>query len=258
LRPLQLTRPLAFFDLETPGVAPATDRIVEIAVLRLDPGGGRQARARRINPERPIPAEASAVHGIRDEDVREAPTFRQIARGLLDFLGDADLAGFNVRRFDVPLLDREFRDCGLDLGLDRRRVIDAMAIFHRKEPRHLSAAVRFYLGRDHEGAHGAAADVEAAAEVLAAQVARYDDLPATVEDLDGWCNPVPEDAVDRAGKFVRREGEVVFAFGKHKGRPLREVAARETDYLSWLLTCDFAPDAKALIESALRGELPAR
>jgi DNA polymerase-3 subunit epsilon len=196
------------------------------------------------------------VHGITDADVTAAPTFRQIAKGLLDFLGEADLAGFNVSRFDVPLLDREFRDCGLDLGLDRRRVIDVMTIFHRKEPRHLSAAVRFYLAREHEGAHGAAADVEAAAEVLAAQLVRYQDLPCTIEALDGWIAPVPEDAVDRAGKFVRRDGEVTFAFGRNRGKPLRDVAESDPDYLSWLLTCDFLPDARSLIEEALRGELP--
>lgn len=256
MRSLALSRSLAFFDLETTGTDPMADRIVEIAVLRLDPSGGREVRSRRLNPERPIPADATAVHGIRDEDVKDAPTFRQIARGLLDFLGEADLSGFNVSRFDVPLLDREFRDCGLDLGLDRRRVIDAMTIFHRKEPRHLSAAVRFYLGREHAGAHAAQADVEAAADVLAAQLGRYDDLPCTVEELDGWCNPVPADAVDRAGKFVLREGEVTFTFGRNRGKPLKEVAASDPDYLSWLLTCDFAPDVRALLEGALRGEFP--
>ena len=255
---LHLSRPLTFFDLETTGTDPAVDRIVEISVLRIDPDGTRVARTRRIDPERPIPREATAVHGLADDDVRGEPTFRQIARGLLEFLGASDLAGFNIRRFDVPLLDREFRDCGLSLGLETRRIIDAMTIFHRKEPRHLSAAVRFYLGRPHEGAHGSAADVLAAAEVLEAQLARYEDLPRTVEDLDGWCHPVPEHAVDRSGKFVWGEGEMVFAFGRHKGRPLREVAAGEQDYLEWLLTCDFPPDARAIVEGALRGEFPRR
>jgi DNA polymerase-3 subunit epsilon len=131
-----------------------------------------------------------------------------------------------------------------------------MTIFHRKEPRHLSAAVRFYLGREHADAHSAAADVEAAADVLAAQLVRYEDLPCTIEALDGWIAPVPADAVDRYGKFVLREGEVTFAFGRNKGKPLRDVAESDPDYLSWLLTCDFAPDARSLIEGALRGELP--
>lgn len=253
---LRLSRPLCFFDLETTGTDPARDRIVELSVLRLDPDGQRATRTRRINPERPIPTEATKVHGIRDEDVREEPTFRQVAKGLLEFLGEGDLAGFNVHRFDVPLLDREFRDCGLDLGLARRRVLDAMTIFHRKEPRDLSAAVRFYLGRDLEGAHGAEADVEATASVLEAQLLRYEDLPRDVGELDAWCRPVPSGAVDRDGKFVLRGDAVVFAFGKHQGRPLLEVARRQPDYLQWLLRqADFPPEARALAEKALRGEL---
>lgn len=254
---LMLERPLAVFDLETTGTDPARDRIVEISVLRIEPGGERTVRSRRVNPERPIPPEATRVHGIRDEDVRDAPAFRQIAKGLLEFLADSDLAGFNVRRFDVPLLDREFRDCECDLGLSSRRVIDAMTVFHRKEPRDLSAAVRFYLGRELLGAHAAEADVEAAAAVLEAQLARYDDLPRDVRGLDAWCNPAPEGAVDRTGKFVRREGAVVFSFGKHQGRALREIARERPDYLEWLLRqADFPEDARALAEKALRGDEP--
>jgi DNA polymerase-3 subunit epsilon len=251
---LSLQRALAFFDLETTGVDPMRDKIVEIAVVRVDCDGTRESKTRRINPERPIPPDASAIHGIRDEDVRDAPAFRQVARALLDFLGDADLAGFNVRRFDVPLLDREFRECGLDLALSQRRVIDAMTIFHRKEPRDLSAAVRFFLGREHEGAHGAEADVLASLDVLDAQLSRYPDLPRTVPDLDLWCNPAPAGAVDRSGKFVVREGEVIFAFGRQKGRPLAEVARVQRDYLEWFLKQDFPEDARALVERALRGE----
>jgi DNA polymerase III subunit epsilon len=249
---LKLSRPLAFFDLETTGTDPATDRIVEISVLKLSPDGARAARTRRVNPERPIPPEATAVHGIRNEDVRDAPTFRQIARSLLEFLGDADLAGFNVARFDVPILDREFRDAGVDLGLAGRKIVDAMTVFHRMERRDLSAAVRFYLDRDHEGAHGAEADVEATAEVLDAQLERYADLPRTVAELDAWCFPVPAGAADRSGKFLLREGRVVFAFGKHQGRPLDDVARTSPDYLEWLLRQDFPPDARTLIQTALK------
>ncbi len=187
MKNLRLARPIVFFDLETTGTDPAWDRIVEIAVLRIEPDGRSEVRARRVNPERPIPPEATAVHGIRDEDVREAPTFRQIARSLLAFIGDADLAGYNLRRFDLPLLERELRACGLDLGVSRRWVVDVMTIFHKKEPRDLEAAVRFYLRREHEGAHGAEADVLAAAEVLDAQLAVYEDLPRTVDELARWC-----------------------------------------------------------------------
>jgi DNA polymerase-3 subunit epsilon len=250
MRSLELERPLAFFDLETTGIDPQSDRIVEISVLRVEPEGGRETRTRRLNPERPIPPEATAVHGIRDEDVREEPTFRQIARSLLEFLEGVDLAGFNVRRFDLPLLDREFMDCGLDLRVAERRVIDAMVIFHRMERRDLSAAVRFYLGRELEGAHGAEADIEATAEVLDAQLERYPELPRSVEELDRWAKRNP-DEIDSSGKFRLVEGEVVFAFGKHQGRPLREIARAERSYLEWLTGTRLAPDAMQLIRRAL-------
>lgn len=258
MKNLRLERPVAFFDLETTGTDPFSDRIVEICVLRVLPEGSSEIRTRRVNPGRPIPAEATAVHGIRDEDVRDAPAFRQIARGLLDFLGESDLAGFNIQRFDVPLLDREFRDSGLDLGLPGRRVLDAMTIFHRREPRHLSAAVRFYLGREHEAAHSAEADVLATTAVLDAQLARYEDLPRSVQGLDAWCRGgAGESAADVSGKFVWKNGEIVFAFGKLRGRSLREAAGAQRDYLEWFLRQDFPEDARRLVEGALRGEYPA-
>jgi DNA polymerase III subunit epsilon len=258
MKNLRLDRPLAFLDLETTGTDPAADRIVEVSVLRLDPDGSREGRTRRVHPGRPIPPEATAIHGIRDEDVRDAPEFRRVARALLDFLGESDLAGFNILRFDVPLLEREFRDSGLDLGLPRRRLIDAMAIFHRKEPRNLAAAVAFYLGREHAGAHGAEADVAAALDVLDAQLARYADLPRSVVDLDAWCRPpVSADAADASGKFLWRSGELVLAFGKHQGRLLRDVAREHRDYLEWMLKQDFPADARRIVEGALRGEPPA-
>ena len=248
---LKLTRSIVCFDLETTGVDPASDRIVEVSILRVEPDGTRTARTRRINPERPIPEAASAVHGIRDEDVRDAPTFRQIAKGLLELLGDADLAGFNVSRFDIPLLEREFRDCGLDLCLERRHVVDAMTIFHRMEPRDLSAASRHYLGRELEGAHSAEADVVASFEILEAQLARYADLPRSVPELDAWSRRVPDNAADRAGKFVREGERVIFNFGRHKGKSLAEVAAEAPDYLQWILGSDFPEDAKHHVREAL-------
>jgi DNA polymerase-3 subunit epsilon len=251
---LDLKRPLAFFDLETTGIDPTRDKIVEICVVRVSPGGVRDTRSFRINPGRPIPPDATAVHGIRDEDVKDAPAFRDVARDLLTWLADADLAGFNVHRFDVPLLEREFRDAGLDLALAGRSVVDVMTIFHRKEPRDLSAAVRFFLNREHAGAHGAEADVLAALDVLDAQLARYADLPRAVAELHAWAHPVPAGAVDRGGKFVLREGEIVFAFGRQKGKALREVARVQRDYLEWILRQDFPEDARALVQQALRGD----
>jgi DNA polymerase-3 subunit epsilon len=251
---LQLTRSIVCFDLETTGVDPATDRIVEISVLRVEPDGTRTVRTRRVNPARPIPAGATAVHGIRDEDVAEEPEFRQIARGLLELIGDADLAGFNVARFDIPLLDREFRDCGLDLGLARRHVVDAMTIFHRMEPRDLAAATRFYLDRELADAHSAEADVAASFAVLEAQLERYAELPRGVAELDTWLRRVPDNAADRSGKFVRENDRVVFNFGKHKGKPLAGIAAEAPDYLKWILGTDFPDDAKQLVRDALDGQ----
>ncbi len=246
---LTLERSIAIFDLETTGRDPSRDKIVEIGVLRIDPDGNRVERCRRINPECPIPAEATAVHGIRDEDVRDEPPFRRVAKGMLELLQGADLAGFNVWRFDVPLLQRELQECGLDLELGQRRIVDVMTIFHRKEPRDLSAAVRFYLGRDHEGAHGAEADLQATLEVLEAQLERYPDLPRSVDELDTTRRK--PGSVDSTGKFVRRENEVVFAFGKHEGRTLTEVAGEAPDYLQWILKTDFPDDAKNLVRQAL-------
>ena len=256
MKHLRLERPLVFFDLETTGTDPARDKIVEISVLRITTDGERESRTRRVDPGRPIPSGATAVHGIRDEDVRDAPKFRQIARGLVDFLDDADLAGFNIARFDVPLLERELKEAGFDLGLSGRRLVDAMSIYHRKERRDLSAAVKFYLDREHAGAHAAEDDVLAAVDVLDAQLERYDDLPRDVAELDAWIRPVPQDAVDHRGKFVWREGEVTFAFGRHHGRTLREVAKDAPDYLEWILGTDFPADARELVAGALKGEFP--
>jgi DNA polymerase-3 subunit epsilon len=252
---LKLSRSLVFLDLETTGSDPATDRIVEIAALRIDPDGSRQERSRRVNPGRPIPSGASAVHGIYDDDVRHEPAFGQIARGFLEWLGSADLAGFNLRRFDLPLLERELGEAGLDLGLAERRVVDVMTIYHMKERRDLSAAVRFYLGREHAEAHAALSDAAASAEVLDAQLARYSDLPRTVEELDAL-GPLRGAPVDAGGKFIRVTAGVVFAFGKHQGRTIEQVAAEAPGYLQWILEADFPEDAKSLVRVVLAAARP--
>lgn len=253
---LELDRPIVIFDLETTGTDPANDRIVEICCLRVAPDGQREAKTRRINPERPIPPEATAIHKITDADVRDAPPFRQVAKALLDWLDGADLAGFNVARFDAPLLDQEFRRCGHDLNLPARRIVDAMAIFHKKERRDLTAAVRFYLDRDHEGAHSAEADVTATLEILEAQLERYDDLPRSVQELARWARAGRPGAIDADGKFVWKSGEAVFAFGKHQGKPLKAIAQSAPDYLRWITNSDFPDEAKQLVAEALKGNFP--
>jgi DNA polymerase III subunit epsilon len=251
--PLPLERSLVFFDLETTGLRVGTDRIVEFALIRFSPGGDVYERVRRINPEMPIPPEATAVHGISDEDVAGEPTFSAVARSLAEILEPCDLAGFNVRRFDLPMLLAEFRRAGVDFRPEGRRIVDVQMIFHREEPRDLSAAVRFYLGRELEDAHSALADIRATAAVLGAQLDRYTHLPRELGGLDAYCDEIRpfETEVDRwfeggAG------GERRFRRGKHQGRTLDEVVATAPDYLQWMLGLeDLDPAVKELLREAL-------
>jgi len=255
--PLELERPLAFFDLETTGTDLGRDRIVEISVLKLHPDGQEELRTRRIDPGIPIPPEATAIHGIRDEDVADEPRFSQVARSLAEFLEGCDLAGFGIQRFDLPLLTAEFARAEVDFRLEGRSIVDALAIFHRKEPRNLEAAYRYYCGKELEGAHSAEADIRATAEVLRGQLERYGDLPRRPVELHEFCSRGRERYVDSAGKLVWKDGEAAFNFGKHRGELLRDVASRQPDYLEWLLRSDFQPDVRAIIERARTGEFPA-
>ena len=252
---LSLTRPLVYFDLETTGVDIDVDKIVELCLQRHDPDGVVTTKTQRIQPGGPIPAEASKVHGIFDADVADAPRFEDVAEELLEFLGDADLAGFNIQRFDAPLLEREFADCGHDMRVQDRHLVDAMTIYHRKEPRNLSAAAKLYLRREHVGAHAAQADVQVTADILIAQLQQYDDLPRSVEDLARWTRG---DRLDLLGKFAWREGQIVFTFGKYRGQSLSSIADNDQDYCRWFLGADFREDAKALVRDALEGQLPSK
>jgi DNA polymerase III subunit epsilon len=255
--PFALERPLAFFDLETTGVSVQTDRIVEIAVVKLLPKGGVKELTYRVNPEMPIPKEASAVHGIYDADVALEPTFAQLLPRLLDFLRDCDLSGFNVRRFDLPMLLEECRRCGMELDMEGRHVVDALTIFHMKEPRDLTAAYRFYCGKEHTGAHGALADVLATAEVFAAQLTRYEDLPRDIAELETVIHPRDPGWIDDEGKFIWQNGAAVISFGKHKGKTLEQLVRSHRDYLEWIVSGSFPESAKNVIREALSGRYPA-
>jgi DNA polymerase III subunit epsilon len=246
---LALERPLAVIDLETTGVDPQKDRIVEISVLKLLPGGGREQRTLRINPGIPIPSAATAIHGITDDDVGESPRFEEVAGSLLAFLNGCDFCGFNVKRFDLRLMHTEFARVGRPLCLEGRAVIDAMEIFHRHEPRDLGAAVRFYLGRKHDGAHSATADVEATAQVLDAMLSRYTALPRTVNELHQHF--IDPGCVDSDGFFSRIGGQLRFAKGKYRGQPLESVAATKPDYLEWMLRESLFGDTRAIVQEAL-------
>jgi DNA polymerase-3 subunit epsilon len=245
VRNLTLSRPLVVLDTETTGRDCRRDRLVEIAAIKYDPGGGPRVCHLRVNPGVPIPAQATRIHGITDADVAGCPSFAAVSERLLRFVTDADFAGYNVA-FDLQFLAAEFGRCGIDLPLGGRAVIDPMRIFHQREPRDLAAAVEFYCGRPHRDAHSALADAVAAAAVLDAQLARYDDLPRSPAELHRQLG-----RVDVAGKFRLQGGEVVFGFGKYAGRALDAVACDDPDYLAWMLDADFLPDAKALARAAL-------
>lgn len=238
--PFTLDRPLAFFDLETTGLSLRRDRIVELALIRVTPQGDVLERVRRFNPGQPIPPEATAIHGISDEDVADEPGFAARAKSLLKLLEPCDLAGFNIRRFDLPMLIAEFRRCDLEFDVHGRSLLDAQTIFHAEEPRDLTAAARFYLDRDHTEAHSALGDIRTSAAVLAAQIERYEHLPRTVEALHRYCDEHAPFETELERWFSDdHDGEgLIFRRGKHRGRSLSEVAAHERDYLEWMLGAD--------------------
>jgi DNA polymerase-3 subunit epsilon len=249
LTSISLEKPLAVIDLETTGTDVKNDRIVEISVLKIRPDGERIHRTRRLNPGRPIPPEATAIHGITDADVAVEPRFEQVADALLAFLDGCDFCGFNLKRFDLRMLYGELSRTGRKLVLEGRAIIDPMEIFHRQEPRDLAAAVRTYLGRDHKGGHSAAADVLATIEVLNAMVARYPELPRSIAGLHQHF--VDADRIDSDGFFRRVEGEVRFLKGKHRGSALAAVATNDPGYLEWMLNQDFFEDTKSVVRDAL-------
>lgn len=240
---LKLTRPLAFFDLETTGTNINHDRIVEISVVKLMPDGTVLERTRRINPEMHIPEEATAVHHITDEDVAGEPTFRQVAASLAQLLTGCDIAGFNSNRFDIPLLDQEFSRAQVDFDISRARFVDVQTIYHKKEPRTLSAAYTFYCGKNLEDAHSALADTRATMEVLLAQLEKYDDVPCDLEPLSEYASQNRN--VDLMGRLIyddqKRE---IINFGKYKGRVAEEVLTADTGYYNWIMNGDFADNTK--------------
>ncbi len=234
------------------------DRIVEIAILKIYPDGKETKYHERVNPEVPIPPEATKVHGIGDEHVKDCVPFKKLAATIGQFLKDCDLAGYNLIRFDLPLLQNEFGRAEVELSLEERRIVDACQIFHRKEPRDLAAALKFFCGEEHSQAHSAMHDVRACWKVLEAQLSRYTDLPLDLQELHNYCNRRDERFADAERKFEWRHNEATFAFGKYKGRSLREVARQEPGFLEWMLASDFGAETKAIVERALKGKFPNR
>lgn len=257
-----LTRPVIFFDLETTGTDHQRDRVVEISMVRVSPlPEGLQAPiTRRINPQMRIPSEATAIHKISDADVADAPTFEALADELLAFFEGCDVGGFAVSRMDIKMLQREFERAGKAFSMDGRRVVDSQVIFHRREPRDLTAAMRFYCDAALDDAHGAEADTIASLRVFAGQLERYDDLPTDLEGLDGITASQHDAYVDRERRFMWRDGEPVFNFGKLRGKSLRWAASEPSEraYLRWILSGTFEQDTKQVVREALEGTIRTR
>ena len=242
---LQLTRPIACIDLETTGTSITQDRIVEISIIKLYPDGRREAKTRRVNPGVSIPAEATAIHGISNEDVANEPSFKSLANGINQFLADCDLCGYNSNKFDIPLLTEEFLRCGMPIDFRDRHLVDVQAIYFKKEPRNLSAALKYYCQRDMENAHSAEADAMATIDILLVQLDRYEDLTPTVSALDEYTKG--EDFMDYSRRIKRVNNVPVFNFGKYKDKSVLEVLRHEPQYYDWIMKGDFALDTKNVL-----------
>jgi DNA polymerase-3 subunit epsilon len=261
---LKLKNPIAFFDLETTGINITHDRIVEISILKISPNGTEEKRTDIINPGKPIPLESSLIHGIYDKDVEDAPTFKEVAKTLANFLTGCDLAGFNILKFDVPVLVEEFLRAEVSFDISKRKLIDAQKIFHLMEKRNLSAAYKFYCNKTLENAHSAEADTIATYEIFKKQLERYDGeqvedmkgnkLGVIENDMDTIHKITFKNVVDLAGRMVYNDkGIEIFNFGKHKGKPVLDVLEKEPMYYDWIQKNDFTLDTKRkLTEIKLR------
>ncbi len=250
---LQLKRPLVFIDLETTGMNLSTDRIVEIAIIKVFPDGTKTVKQKLLNPQIPIPKNSSDIHGITDDKIKNAPTFKQVANELKQFIDDADFSGYNSNRFDIPLLMEEFLRAGLEIDMTSRRLIDVQHIFHMMEKRTLGAAYKFYCEKELEDAHSAEADASATWEILQAQITRYQHLGNTLDTILQFTGE--EKIVDFARRFVMDSGVEVFNFGKHKGRPVSEVLKAEPQYYDWMMKGDFPLHTKQKLTEILNRTL---
>ena len=239
---LQLKKPLAIIDIESTGVNVGTDRIVEIAIVRLSPDGSRKVKRKLINPEMPMSAEVIAIHNITDDMVKDAPVFKQVANEIKQFLDNCDLGGYNSNRFDIPILAEEFLRAGIEFDMKGRRLLDVQKIYHMMEQRTLSAAYRFYCEKDLIGAHGAEADAAATLEVLEAQIIKYNQLGDTVDSILQFTGQ--DNIVDFSRRFIMDNGVEIFNFGKYKGRSVSDVLKSEPQYYDWMMKGDFTLHTK--------------
>lgn len=246
---LALKKPIVFFDLETTGTDNVKDRIVELAFIKLMPDGKQDKYVKRLNPGMPIPPEVTLIHGISDEDVKDCPTFKQIAHNLYDWIRGCDLGGYNSSKFDLPVLAEEFLRAGINVDFTERHMVDVQQIFFKMEARTLSAAYSFYCGKQLENAHSAEADIAATIEVLEAQLDRYEQLSTDVTALHQFTHT--DEYVDYARRLVMKDGHPVFNFGKYKGRKVEDVFTSEPQYYDWMMQADFALHTKQKISEIL-------
>lgn len=250
---LTLARPIAFIDLETTGINISTDKIIELAIVKILPDGTKQVKRKLLNPQMPIPKASTDVHGITDEMVKDAPTFKQVANEVKQFLDNCDMGGYNSNRFDVPMLIEEFLRIGLDFSVEGRKMVDVQKVFHLMEQRTLGAAYKFYCNKTLEGAHSAEVDATATWEILLAQVERYENIGTTIESIVKFTGE--DDIVDFSRRFIKVNGVEVFNFGKHKGKAVADVLKAEPQYYDWMMKGDFAMNTKQKLTEILNRTL---
>jgi DNA polymerase-3 subunit epsilon len=245
---LELRNPLIFFDLETTGINISSDRIVEISYLKIYPNGDEESKTIKVNPTIPIPEKSTLIHGITDEDVKDAPVFAEVAKTLTKIIEGCDLAGYNSNKFDIPLLAEEYLRADIDIDLKKRKFVDVQVIFHKKEQRTLGAAYKFYCNKELDEAHSAEADTRATYEILKAQLEKYDDLPNDIDKLAAFSSHNRN--VDFAGRIVYNDkGEEIFNFGKYKGQKVEDIFKKDPAYYGWIINNDFPLFTKKVLTS---------
>ena len=252
---INLNRPLIFVDFETTGLDVEFDRIVEFTTLKVYPDGANEIKSEMLNPIIPIPLAATRIHGISNQDVKDKPTFSGYAKSLYDFFNGCDIAGYNVKKFDVPLMINEFKRMAIDFDIGLHNIVDSMLIFHALEPlerpRDLSAAYKKYCGKELIGAHSSKVDVEATMEILDAQIKYYSDLPDNIEGINKFFSVKQDNWIDEDGKIITAENGVVFGFGKYRGELISKVEETDSEYISWILDADFSFELKEYLRKHL-------
>lgn len=253
---MKVSKPVVVFDLETTGTWIDKDKIIEIAMIKVNVDGSEEEYHRLLNPGMSIPGHITELTGINDDDVADEPFFKQVAGEIVEFIGEADLGGYNVRKFDVPFLQRELNDVGMSLDMSHRFVFDAQTVFHVNEKRDLTAAYQFYCQKELQSAHSAAADTRATLEVLKGQIERYSEDHNSLDQLKQFEYTVNDEFYDPERRFRWWNGELYMMFGKYARTSLKEVAQKDTGYLEWILNKDFNDEVKEVVQGALKGEFP--